>query len=158
MNDQAADIGELIEPAPVGFSFDAPGWYGLGIALVITLIIVALFAWRRHVRNRYRRSALKYMVELEGSFKDQQLTYEVNMLMKRIALRFCEREQVAALRGKEWITFLNTSGRSELFSSETRKVLNSLYEGGNENISTGEFVASARQWIKVHEFSRGKKV
>src|SRR5262245_59163766 len=107
MNEDAADIGNLIEPSPVGFTFDAPGWYAVGILLVLIVAGLMIWTWIIHIRNRYRREALRYVMTLESEITDKSLlVYEVNMLLKRIALRFMPRENVAPLRDEQWVDFL----------------------------------------------------
>jgi hypothetical protein len=154
MNEMQTDIGDIIEPTSVEFSFDAPGWYAVGAALVLVMLIVFYLLWRNYRRNKYRRTALQYLSDLEKKFTGNQLTYETNMVMKRIALRSIAREQVASLRNEEWINFLNASGKAGLFPDETKKVLNQIYT--TENIPSPSFVQSARTWIKIHNFRNTK--
>jgi len=157
MNENQVDIGELIEPAPVSFSFDTPGWHVVGGLILLLLLIVMYLLWRRHVRNRYRRTALQHIQQLQLKITDQRLlVYEVNIILKRIALRFRNREQVAHLRGNDWLKFLNESGKRELFTSDSLKVLESVYQETADKSASEIFIESARKWISVHSFSKKK--
>ena len=61
MNDQ---FGNIIEPDPVAFSFAAPGWAMLVIAMVVIMIItVAVWLYRYH-KNEYRRNEYQFRLPL----------------------------------------------------------------------------------------------
>jgi len=157
MNENQTDIGELIEPAPVSFSFDTPGWHVVGGLIVLLVLIITYLLWRRHVRNRYRRTALQHIQQLETKITDQQLlVYEVNMLLKRIALRFVDRDEVAHLRGAAWLEFLNTASRHKLFTNDMQKAIESVYTSGSDKTASDSFIISAKKWISVHAFSKRK--
>lgn len=152
MNDNTADIGQLIEPAPVAFSFDAPGWTVIAVALVVILLTVVVFLWRNHIRNRYRRDALRHVQALERDVQDHNtLVYEVNMILKRIALRFAARKEVASLRNQEWIEFLNGTSKPHLFSDAVATNLFRVYSGNVTSQHARDFIVTAKQWIKGHK-------
>jgi hypothetical protein len=156
MNENAADIGELIEPAPIGFSFDAPGWYALAILIGLLLLGVVIGVWIHHVRNRYRRDALRFILTLENDVSDKSvLVYEVNMLLKRIALRFVSRDAVASLRNEQWIDFLNKTAKPNLFSKDlTRDVFQGIYNGSVQSQHADSFLSMAKEWVNVHKNAR----
>src|SRR5262245_27273335 len=130
MKEDPASFGDPIEPAAIPFSLDAPGWYAVGALLLLIAIALAILLIRRHKRNRYRRDALRFVADLERRTEDpNEVVYEVNFLLKRIALRFTPREQIAGLRGGHWLDFLNSNPGRELFQKDgtidliyTRKV------------------------------------
>ena len=45
---QTTEIGNLIEPDPIGFAFGAPGWYMLGALALLLLIIYTTHAIRKY--------------------------------------------------------------------------------------------------------------
>lgn len=52
-------LGPLQEPPPVPFTFDTVGWPILVVIIGISLLLIAFFLIRKHIRNRYRRAALQ---------------------------------------------------------------------------------------------------
>ncbi|RPD39013.1 DUF4381 domain-containing protein [Chitinophaga barathri] len=141
------DAGQLIEPPPVQFSPVTPGWYVSGALLVILLAVLAVLLIHRYLRNRYRRQALQ---QLETIAAGPQGLYEVNMLMKRIAMRNYGRDAVAALRGDEWVDFLNSVWKEAAFTPEEGKALSDeLYRESSAAVPAA-FLDKSKRWIKGH--------
>ncbi|MGX5820368.1 DUF4381 domain-containing protein [Chitinophaga lutea] len=134
----------IIEPPPVRFSFDAPGWYAVGAALLVLLALAVVAYVRYRRRNRYRREALQWLDAGDHSL------YETDMLLKRVAMARYGRERVASLRGAEWTGFLNSCWNAADFTEEdARLIAEGLYAGrivGDE----AAFRAKARRWIIHH--------
>jgi len=58
------DLGEIIEPEAIRFSFNTPGWYILAIfscMVVVYLLIKWIINYRK---NAYRREAIKQITAL----------------------------------------------------------------------------------------------
>lgn len=132
---------QLIEPSRVAFTFGAPGWDVLG-GVVLLVMGGVIWVFIRHYRkNRYRREALAMLARMED-------LYSVNMLLKRVAMGILPREEVAGLRGGEWIEFLNTMRRRRLFDERDERLVSGLY-GPAEGAGEG-FRGKAHEWIKKH--------
>src|SRR5262245_9472296 len=109
MNNEA---GQLIEPQPVSFSFDAPGWYLVGSLIIFFILIVSWFIYSQYRRNRYRYDALKWLQEKENQHTStSEIIYEAVFLLKRIAIMKYGRREVAAITGQDWIVKLNSACR-----------------------------------------------
>jgi hypothetical protein len=134
---------QLIEPPPVPFSFDTPGWHAAGLLLIALLCLAAWLLWRRHERNRYRSEALQWL-----TVKDRSV-YETDLLLKRIAMRHYGREKVAAMRGMEWIGFLNSCWKENAFTTEDARLLSEDIYAGHVN-ADADFKAKARRWVRYH--------
>ncbi|MGC3946512.1 MAG: DUF4381 domain-containing protein [Chryseolinea sp.] len=152
------DIGTLIEPQPVQFSWGAPGWYVLaGLVLVFVLVIVAMIV-RHYRKNKYRREALLWLASREREINKQhpdQIVYDATMLMKRIAISRYGREH-AAIREGEWITFLNNACKSPLFSdTDSAWLTQALYASGSDIASTDvqNYLNKTKVWIKRHRYA-----
>lgn len=154
MNDS---FGNLIEPSPVQFTFGAPGWYVLGALLLLFLIISAWLLYKHYNRNKYRSIALEFLRQKEKEFHSQkdysQLVYESNMIMKRIAMTYFDRSNVASLREDNWKSFLNDTGRKEIFTNDDMKVLASLYAATPTEQAATQFMVNTKWWIRKHKRS-----
>ncbi len=157
MNNNISTLDQFIEPAPVRFTFEAPGWYILaGIILLILLICVALIV-RNYIKNKYRRKAIKALQKEEtNSIKQKQyadIIYKANMIMKQICIQLYTREACAGLRTKDWLEFLNQTSHSNLFQKENEKTIDSIYLTGNDldEKETIAFLDKTKQWIKKHK-------
>ena len=161
MDDQ---YGQLIEPAAVVFGFGAPGWYVLGAVVMLLLMWLAGLLWRRYERNRYRRQALKEILDSQKHYAaagmEGNMLYETNMLLKRIAMARYGRNETAGMKGDEWIDFLNQSIGDELFDETDNKLLQELYTGKkHESRPITDFIQKAKTWIKKHRhLKHGEKL
>ncbi|HVY73956.1 MAG TPA: DUF4381 domain-containing protein [Puia sp.] len=148
----ADPLSELVEPAPVKFSFGAPGWYVAGALILLVLLFAGWLAYRFYRRNRYRREALRWLDERMLLLKEDYASavYECNMLIKRIAMSKYGRTAVADKRGEEWIVQLNRTGRTDAFSRTELDLLNNgVYSG--KSISQTEamlFIEKTKKWIR----------
>jgi cytochrome b subunit of formate dehydrogenase len=156
MND---DIGTLIEPDPVKFTWGAPGWYVVGIVLLLLVCAVLIMFYRHYQKNKYRRAALSWLESRERTMlaqKPAEVIYDAAMLMKRIAISRYGRNQVAAVREQEWMIFLNKVSKSQLFSAgDAAWLSNILYTaaGSLKESETKSFIAKTKKWIKSHRYA-----
>ncbi len=155
MNDEA---GKLIEPQPMAFSFSAPGWYVVA-ALALLLMLFAIYLLIRHYQNnRYRRVALQFLAgrerELSARNAVAQMVYETDMLVKRIAMARYGRHKVSGLRGRQWITFINSTWRERAFDDTDDQLLTEAIYLSSQPVPGDKataFVAKAKRWIKYHK-------
>ena len=157
MNDTTTyqpELGQLIEPDPVKYSFNTPGWYiVLGVILTIVLIVVFI-QYRKYRKNAYRREAL---IEVENILltKNNSAVFEVNRLLKILAIRLFGREKVASLYGKEWYEFListlneRQSTPSFSFNNFSKAMYNPEQQLSEKQMD--ELMEFATHWIKNHD-------
>ncbi len=150
-------MDELIEPPPVKFSFDAPGWYVVGGLFVLLLITVVILWYRHYKRNKYRAAALSQLAKkVELLIPQQQydaLMYESDLLIKRIAMKKYGRSNVAGLTAAQWIAYINQTWREKSFTTEEGQLLNQKIYAFDKSISKEEaetFVEKSKRWIKKH--------
>lgn len=140
--------GQLIQPQPVRFALGAPGWYVLGALILLALVGAVWLVLRRYRRNRYRREAL---AELKGYGGGKQAVYPANMLLKRVAVLRYGRSSAAAIRGMEWIAFLNRARGASLFGVEDAALLEQLYGAGKGDPEG--FIRRSEEWIRKHKYA-----
>ncbi|MEZ2445732.1 DUF4381 domain-containing protein [Chitinophaga sp. RCC_12] len=166
MQQPLQQFGDLIEPAPVPFSFHTPGWYVTEVVFILLLLMGAYLFARYRRRNRYRRYALLWlgerMITLHAQQEYMQQIYEADMLMKRIAMKVYGREEVAGLRGNEWVTFLNQRNRRrDQFSAEEGQLLaETLYSHSKtvDKTETDRFISKTNNWIRYHKNAPGNRI
>jgi hypothetical protein len=140
--------GQLIEAAPISFTFAAPGWQFL---LGFLLVGITVWIWvkiRRYHKNAYRRAALKKMDELAAEPDGMR---QLLILLKVVALSVYGREQVAKLSGQAWIDFLDQHTKNPLFADKVDVFAAILYR--NEAIQAEErdaLLRAAKMWILSH--------
>jgi hypothetical protein len=110
MLDSSADLQALQEispPAPVAYIPQTIGWLVILLLLVLALAAGGWRWLRRYRANRYRREALAALAQIEAHLNDAAALRELPALVKRVALSFAPREQVAALSGEQWLGFID---------------------------------------------------
>ncbi|NCD71244.1 DUF4381 domain-containing protein [Mucilaginibacter agri] len=151
-------IGKLIEPQPVPFTFNTPGWYVLGALLLILLAGLILLLIKYYQLNRYRKHALLLLASTEKKYTEvnafELLVYDANMLVKRIAMSRYGRQRVSGLRDGEWIGFINTTWHEKSFDSKDEVLINeTIYQSG-QSVSADDaqaFTNKVRRWIRKHK-------
>ena len=99
-----------------------------------------------------RREALR---ELDKIAPSPQTLAEVAVLAKRVALAAYPRERVASLTGGPWLTFLDETGGTSVFTNGPGRYLESAaFERnpptpGREELA--ELLSAIRHWIRRHQ-------
>jgi hypothetical protein len=92
-------------------------------------------------RNAYRRAGLTLL-------ESANTVYDINVVLKRVALAVFPREQVAALHGENWIQFMQSTCPGEQFPT--------LSQSAEATPATESIRASARAWIRKHQAQPAK--
>lgn len=148
------ELGEIMEPEPIPFTFDTLGWKILFILLAISCLYMLFRLYSKYKHNQYRRDAI---AELETLIKDSQLS-EVAFItksvfvLKRTALQSYPREQVASLKGDSWLQFLDSQVSGVTFNKYKQEVLDAIYKEtfNSNNFNKNDFHQMSLKWIKHH--------
>lgn len=109
MNPAELPLRDIHLPPPPGWWPPAPGWWLLLGAVL--LLIAALFWWRRRRRSESALSAarreLACLRAAVPTGDAHRLAQDLSVLMRRVALSFYPRAEVAALTGSAWLAFLD---------------------------------------------------
>ena len=148
------DLGPLYEPDAVRFSFETPGWYVLGIFLLLVAAFL-FFKWlKRYRKNAYRREALKTIANIEQHSQNQNEANQLNdiwVLLKLVAMETFGRQQVAQLYGDDWLEFLESKGKNTPFTHYKQHIINSLYDTISVDLKeTRTLIELSKQWINTH--------
>ncbi len=146
--------GKLIEPPRQAFTFGAPGWYVLMGVFVLVLLVLGAWWLRRYRGNRYRRQAIREVESIQRQYAGSDpgiCLYEINMLVKRIAMTEYIRRETAGLRRSDWIDFLNQSCGNVLFDACEDDLLQQLYNGKLTTDAPEIFIYKAEEWIRKHK-------
>ena len=115
-NDVLANLKPLVAPAPISWWPPAPGWWILGAILLIALVGLTIWGWKRwhHYRGtRYQREALM-LLEPINNIADTAL------LIRRVALSVLGRERAATAPWHEICTTMDKQSLHLLAESQYR--------------------------------------
>ncbi len=142
----ADDIGTLYEPAPIAFSFEAPGWTYLLWTAIIVFLFIAFQHFRKYQKNRYRRDALKAL----NANSTNSIT-EVFVVLKQTAMHAFGRDAAGHLSGTEWLTFLDAKSRHVNFTKHADEISAVLYQEAELAPATMKsIISNAQTWIRTH--------
>lgn len=148
-------IGEIIEPAPIGFEFGAPGWYLLLILLALIGITVAIRALVKYRKNKYRRVAVQELKKLIAfQTEDKPVIYDFILMLKKVAIITYSKPLAGNLFGIAFCEFLKTKTTQEnLFHGKEEIFSKSLYQQNNlslDSATINAFYEDSIHWIKKH--------
>ena len=113
MNPDLSQLRDIHLPVPVSWWPPAPGWWLL--AVLVPVIVLGMYIMvRRRQRNAWRRSALIELTQLRQQYQSQPSTPQIivnglSVLLRRVAISYYPREEVAMLSGDKWLAFLERS-------------------------------------------------
>ena len=149
---ELTQLRDIHLPTPVGWWPLAPGWYGLAILVLVIVLILVFYISRSYLNGRAKRQALCLLTNYEQQHQrlpnSQITTARISELLKRVALVYFPREDVASLQGERWLAFLNKTGKRLDFNQVRTALLEQPYQppqAGNNDLQL--LFSMARTWI-----------
>ncbi|KGP64275.1 hypothetical protein EP47_00020 [Legionella norrlandica] len=146
-----AQLRDIHLPEPIGWWPLAPGWYGLMILLLMIIIGITYFIYRKHVHALPKKQALNllkiYKEQYEKDKNTQLASARISELLKRVALVYYPRSEVASIHGEAWFEFLNNTSRGIDFKPVKSMLLDSPFKA-SETLDLNPLITRAEQWIK----------
>jgi hypothetical protein len=138
-----ADLKDIILPASYETALPAMGWWLLGLLVIVSLVVLMFVSWRYWQLDKPRREAMQTLKQHTMNLA------ELNLLMKRLALSYYPRQQVASLSGQDWLAFLDSTSRknSTAFAKQHSAWQQALYAAEPAD-SNQQCIELAEQWIK----------
>ncbi|WP_170287385.1 DUF4381 domain-containing protein [Halioglobus maricola] len=154
-NDPLAALNPLREPAPISAWPYAPGWWLLAVLLLTGIAALLWVLVQRRRRNLYRRQGLAALAVIEQRYAQMNdpltCVSDVNRVLKTVALHAYPDENVAALHGYEWVTFLETrAARAVTFDPAFADF---HYRKPGTDFSADALLQQAQTWIAHHKVS-----
>jgi hypothetical protein len=119
--DALSSLKDIHLPQPIGFWPLAPLWYVLLLFLGAALISLILFLHRKRRHARPKLQALRlldsYKQQYEKTPNTPLASARISELLRRVALVYYPRDTVASLHGRDWLGFLNATGRGTDFNT-----------------------------------------
>ena len=154
-SDRMWGLKELPLPQPVSWWPQTVGWYILGIALLSGLAWLCWKQWKHYQHNVYRRRGLAY---LDAIGDNQASLKDLPYWLRKSALCAASRAEVAGLRGRSWIHWLNKSAGSELFQENDAMLLEKLTFTSEQSSlvdqdSARHLIEASKRWMRSHRAS-----
>ncbi len=154
-------LREIHLPAEVGIWPPAPGWW---FAIALLLMIggwLCWWLWRYWRSNRYRKQARRMLLDHRKRCPgaEHRTTYltGVNDILRRTALVAFPRQQVAALTGDAWVSFLARSSGLDAFRHGEGQILAVGPYAPEPQFDADRLQALALRWVRRHSRRRLKR-
>jgi hypothetical protein len=138
-------------PPDAGYWPPAPGWWVLTGLVLLCLIVLLRWLYRRVKRGRRCRRILASLTELGQQSTANKgsniLVAQVSILLRRVALMTHARQQVAGLTGQHWLQFLDDTGGQGEFCNGIGRVLADGPYAPDTQVNVEELLALAARWI-----------
>ena len=153
---QQLALRDIHMPEAVSWWPPAPGWWGLlGLILLLVILLIFVRSWRR--RRRLRNSAVEELTRICDAFKQHhdalRLVRELSVLLRRIAISYFPRTDVASLTGDDWLRFLDKRGAitdsEQGFLNGPGKILNSGPYQARLDVDTHALIVLCRRWVET---------
>ena len=160
-SDRMWGLKELPLPDPVSYWPQTAGWYVLLLLLLLLVALLAWLHWRRWQRDAYRRDALSRLQAIADTLNNPagqiaNLT-ELPLILRHAALRAGRRQDVASLRGRDWIAWLNASSGKTLFDDEAAALIDQLPYATPTSLAvlrdeprTQKLLDASQTWVRDH--------
>lgn len=139
-------LQDIQSPPAAGPWPPAPGWWLLAALVLVTVVCVTGWYWRRLQRRRPRRQALARLARYPVPDSAGPDWYAgLNRLLKEAALSCHPGDHPAGLSGNQWSQFLaQTSGNPGL---PWQQLVIASYRPGSD-LPPADAVRLAEQWIR----------
>ncbi|RTR36815.1 DUF4381 domain-containing protein [Shewanella canadensis] len=131
---------EVIASWPIAYGY----WVTLGL-IIMAITVIFYLAKRRRLYAAPKRIVIAELKELDPNHRE--LSSHVNTLIKRAAMSYLPREQVAGLEGETWHRWMNTQVKQP--DPQLQVLLDKRYQ--REGLASGEgpvLKTLAHQWLK----------
>lgn len=150
-DDALNQLKDIHLPLPVGWWPLAPGWYLLMLFLFCFLVFLCFRGYRYYLNTQAKRQALvlldSYCLQYNKDKNAPLMSARISELLKRVALVYFPRQQVASIHGQAWINFLNKTSKGIDFELVKSLLLDSPYNA-SKRCDLNPLIKRAKLWIK----------
>ncbi len=156
IQDIEINLEPIQAPPPISYWPPQPGWYVLGLIILLIIVLVIRYLYLFRKKNAYRKWSLEKLEDLRKLPVDMESFQKLNQLLKITALQAFSREKVASLSGRDWLKFLQNSCPDSSFTDSSMEVLiHSVYRNSKSISVTSkqweQMIRSSKIWIEKHK-------
>ncbi len=149
--DALAQLKDIHLPEHIGWWPLAPGWYLVILLILFLIITLSYLAYKRHANALAKNQALQllssYKEQYEKDRNAQLASARISELLRRVALVYYPRSEVASLHGDTWVEFLNQTSKGIDFKPVKSMLLDSPFKT-SETVNLKPLITRAQRWIK----------
>lgn len=153
MDPETIPLIDIHLPKDAGLWPLAPGWWVLLLAMIAFSIWLIVLLRKKAKLRKYQQMIFSKLSNLEKNLKNKpsnETIGEINILLRRLAIAYFPRSEIASLTGADWLNFLDKSGSTKNFSRGAGRILiDAPYQlEETTNLNLAEFTPLIRSWVK----------
>ncbi|MFJ1269639.1 DUF4381 domain-containing protein [Legionella lytica] len=151
-SDPLAQLKDIHLPDAISWWPLAPGWYGLITLVVLLIAVLAAYLYRHHSYALAKKQALlllaNYHEDYEKEHNTSSSSAQISELLRRVALVYYPRTEVASLHGEAWLQFLNQTSTGIDFNAVRTLLLDAPFKAVDTGMDLNPLFSHAQRWIK----------
>ncbi|MBM7073098.1 DUF4381 domain-containing protein [Shewanella sp. 202IG2-18] len=146
-NPALAQLKDIQTPDAIGVWPLAIGYWVALVIAILAIVGLIYFYKKNKQQSLVKKAALSELNQIEIQ-NTQEFAVQINAILKRAALSYLKREQVAAIDGENWYQFLDST-LTESKKGQFKALLNQRYsKQGLSNEQKQQLKTLAILWIK----------
>ncbi|BCA97019.1 membrane protein [Legionella antarctica] len=149
--DALAQLKDIHLPESIGWWPLASGYYVLIFFILFLIITLIYVTYKRHANALAKKQALQLLKSYKEQYeKDQNAplaSARISELLRRVALVYYPRSEVASIIGDAWVEFLNQTSKGIDFKPVKSMLLDSPFKT-SETVNLKPLITRAQRWIK----------
>ena len=154
--DPLAQLKDIHLPEPISWWPLAPGWYVLLAFIICVTLGIVLYITKRQRHALPKKHALKLLNTYKNQYQQNSnaplISSQIAELLKRVALVYYPRAQVASMTGDDWLAFLNHTAKGVDFKSVQELLLDLPFKKAElhakDSLDLTPLIHNAELWIK----------
>ncbi|MFB9054595.1 DUF4381 domain-containing protein [Formosa undariae] len=152
---KALDLGDVIEPSPVPFTFETLGWKIVFFLIAVLIALVGYKIYQNYKKKQYLRDAVAEIQKLkqQTELSSVELINSILFVLKDTAMQSFGRKEVAGLYGSDWVNFLDSKVNTSNFKTDEPVILDAVYKHELQQTSAfnkEQFTNKSIHWIQHH--------
>lgn len=149
--DPLTQLRDIHLPDFIGWWPLAFGWYLVSVLIVLFIASLVYFLYQKNRNAIAKNKALSLLKTYKEHYEKEQdaqwASARVSELLKRVALVYYPRTQVASMCGEDWIVFLNQSSKGLDFQAVKALLLELPFKSA-ESVDLEPLFSTAAAWIR----------
>lgn len=139
----------------------APGWIILVLLSSCLLIYLIYIGFNHHKRKKTVKFAIEKLKQLKNIANDNtenmNIAIEISTLIRRTALYYFNRNDIAGLTGNAWLEFLNQSGNTRQFTDGIGRLLIDAPYSKHVNTDLASLFDLTQAWLSSISTAKKKE-
>jgi hypothetical protein len=143
-------LRDIHYPEPVSWWPPAIGWWAVSFLSIFFFVVTFRITYRYWKKKQQKRLLLQEFQKISQHhhIANSNIVGALSVFIKRVAMLHYPRQHIAALKGQEWINFLNDMTKQPYFTAEVgEELITAPYQSTSPQHTT-LLLSATEQWLK----------